>query len=335
MRKRSKMSRDARRFAALQQLHTVPVTPVTRHDTDYASFIAREEREQRERAEAPLKKIVAETQSEVTRTLSEHSARVAKFWRLPIASIEDYCRHDDEVVDNRLDLPTTKTPLTNEEFTITLKTFVENLPVRGVELLTQDAKRRFALYACSQRDSRGAVLDDTTLTAMLERCMSLDIFGDAVTGQLAKATPKQTEGLESSTPTWDTVEGLSTEDRDQRKQVLQAVNEDFTSEVAAFFGLWQEQLRRDYSYVMPEAVIKRALQYVTDQNMNPLRHETWNIVRRVFTKNGWFPAGMLTEREKLTELADRSDLNDREVRRQINLKNREILESEPAFAPHK
>jgi len=333
MKKRSKMSRDARRFAALQQLHTVPVTPVTRHDTDYASFIAEENRREQAAAEAadPTRQAEKANVAAMTKVAIEFRERLKKLYR-DVPTIEDYIRHDIEELVDDIGLPTQNPPVTMAEFEDRLRAFVEGLP-KSVTFDSDVAKRKFELYAFVAA-RQGTVIDNSTLQTLLERAETLDI---GVT--LPRATRKPSTVEPSATPTWNGVQGLSTEDREQRKQVLQAVSEDFTSEVAAFFGLWRQQLARDYGYVMPDPVIKRALQYVTDQNMNPLRHETWNIVRRVFTKNGWMltPDGslMLTEREKLSELADRSDLNDREVRRQINLKNREILESEPAFAPHK
>jgi hypothetical protein len=325
-----------KRKLSLNDIGSLPVTPVNRstHITNLRDFQKQYDPDEKAKAEAPTRKIVAETQAKVSAVLAEHSARVAKFWRLPIASIEDYIRYSDEVVDDRIDLPTTETPISNEKFSEVLKTFVESLPSRGVELLTQESRRRFALYACSQRDSRQAVIDDATLTAMLERCLTLKIFGSEVTGELARAEIKQ-EQVQPKAATWSAVEDLNPENREQKKLIERALGEDFTSEIAAFFDLWREQLQRDYGYTIPDNLIKRALQYVTDANMNPLRHETWNIVRRVFVKNGWFPAGMLTGREKLSELCETQDISNRDVRRAINLKNRELLESEPAYAPHK
>ena len=326
----------------VQSIAALPLSP--NKDNGYESGRVLADRLRREEQEAQIaaqkaakEKLLApvrEVEAQVRIAAREHSAKVAKFWRLPIASIEDYLRYDDEVVDDRLVLPTTTTPISNEEFCEVVKRFVESLPARGVEFSTPDSRRRFALFACSQRDSRQAVIDDATLTAMLERCLALKIFGSEVTGELARAEIKQ-EQVQPKAATWSAVQDLNPENREQKKLIDRALGEDFTSEVAAFFGLWQEQLQRDYGYTIPDNLIKRALQYVTDANMNPLRHETWNIVRRVFVKNGWFPAGMLTEREKLSELCETQDISNRDVRRAINLKNRELLESEPAYAPHK
>jgi hypothetical protein len=256
--------------------------------------------------------------------------RLKKLYR-DVPTIEDYIRHDIEALIDDIGLPSQNPPVTMNEFETRIKTFVEGLP-KSVKFNSDTAKRKFELYAWVAA-RQGTVIDNSTLQAMLERSESLGI---GVT--LPRATKKQPVPPEP-TPTWSVVQDLNPENREQKKQIVRALGEDFTSEVAAFFGLWRDQLRRDYSYEMPEAIIKRALQYVTDNNLQPLRHETWNIVRRVFTRNGWMLKAdgsmILTEREKLSDLCDRSDLNDREVRRQINLKNRELLDSEPAYAPHK
>lgn len=333
-----------KRKLSLNDLGSISVTPVNRiegHITNLRDFQKQYDADEKAKAEAPARKIVAESQAKVSAVLAEHSARVAKFWRLPIASIEDYLKYDDEVVDDRLDLPTTETPLTNEEFTTALKTFVESLPSRGVELLTQESRRRFALYACSQRDSRHAAIDDNTLTAMLERCLALKIFGSEVTGELARANQAREKQapVQPKAPTFDDISGLNPNDRDQRRQIVNVLGDNFTTEVADFFNRWLAQLRKDYNYVMPEVVIKRALQYVTDANKNPLSYKTWDDIRVLFTRNGWMltPDGqqMLTPRESLAAYCDTHDLNDREVRSYIARRNMEIHESERPYAPHR
>jgi hypothetical protein len=301
-------------------------------------FYAREEREARERAEAPIRRIVTETQAKLSAALAEHSAKIAKFWRnISVESLEDYIRHGDALIDD-LGLPTTETPFSMSAFEARVIEFVESLPALGVTFNSDAARRKFVLYAFTQAD-QGTAIDTSSLTAMLERCMTVNhtgIFKDGeVTGELVKAVAQPAEPEKSSVSTWDAVSTLSTERREERKKVLAAVGEDFTSEVAAFFGLWLDQLQRDYAYAMPSDVVKKALAFVTERNLNPLRHETYNIVRRTFTKCGWMPAGMLTERERLDDLIESSDVHDRDTRRAIALKHREILDAEPPLVPHK
>jgi hypothetical protein len=253
--------------------------------------------------------------------------RLKRLYR-DVPTIEDYIRHDIEALIDDIGLPQ-GTPVTMNEFEARIKAFVEGLP-KSVTFDSDVAKRKFELYAWVAA-RQGTVIDNSTLQAMLERCESLGIG-------VTLPRPKSEQPVmpePSATPTWDAVSTLSTERREERKKVLVAVGEDFTSEVAAFFGLWLDQLSRDYGYTMPAAVTKKALAFITERNLNPLRHETYNLARRTFTKCGWMPAGMLTERERLDDLIESSDVHDRGTRRAIALKHREILDSEPALVPHK
>jgi hypothetical protein len=318
----------------------IPIQPVENKSgwESRQEFYAREAAEQREAAVAPLKKIVAETEAKLSAALAEHSAKIAKFWRnVSVESLEDYIRHGDAVIDE-LGLPTRETPFSMTEFEARITAFVASLPTLGVTFNSDVARRKFVLYAFTQAD-QGIVIDTASLSTMLERCMTVNrtgIFKDGeVTGTLAKPVVQQPTEEPSATPTWEAVSTLSTERREERKKVLAAVGEDFTSEIAAFFGLWLDQLQRDYGYAMPSDVIKKALAFITERNLNPLRHETYNIVRRTFTKCNWMPAGMLTERERLDDLIESSDVHDRDTRRAIALKHREILDAEPPLVPHK
>jgi hypothetical protein len=256
---------------------------------------------------------------------------------LPIASIEDYLRFGDAVADN-IFLPTTETLISMKEFDDILARFVDSISTKGVTL-TQAGSRRLALYAYMQHQEH-SVINDETLAICLTRLINLKVFGNELSGELAKPIQQATEPESSTTQTFDNaVQGLNPESREGRKQILAVVGDHFTTEVAAFVGLWLDNIAKNYQCYPTPAVIKRALKYVVDMNLNPLAYKTWDLVRVNFTKNGWLlkPDGsqMLTEREKLAAYCDTADLNSRDVRRQINLRNLEIQESEPAYAPHK
>jgi hypothetical protein len=338
------MSKRRNRVTTLQDIARLPVTEVgnksgfqTRREfyKEQEQIAACEQKAAEEKLMAPVRAVEKQFREES----SKQSAKVKSFFSKSLSVIDDNI--ENAPVDF-MDYP--EGPRDPQAESAAGKEFEQIIESSGCTL-TDAGWIRLGHYLGSLRLQRGvSFASASSWAAALDRLFSLGCFAAGeITGYESsvarRETPKTVTPEPSATPTWDAVSTLSTERREERKKVLDAVGEDFTSEVAAFVGLWLDQLARDYNYYMPDAITKRALQYVTDQNLNPLRHETWNIVRRVFTKNGWMlkPDGtmMLTEREKLSDLCDTSDLSDRETRRRINLKNRELLDSEPAYAPHK
>jgi hypothetical protein len=330
------------RINTIQDLSRLEVTEVGNKSgwksrkEHYAEMAAEEQaaaaREQ-ERLMAPVRAVEKQFRDES----SKQSAKVKSFFSKSLSVINDNI--ENAPVDF-IDYP--EGPRDPQAESAAGKEFEQNLESSGCTL-TEAGWIRLGHYIGSLRGQRGvSFASATSWVTALDRLFSLGCFA---AGELAgyesvaarRETPKP--AVKPSVPTWETVRELNPENREQKKLIERALGEDFTTEVAAFFGLWQDQLRRDYNYVMPDDVIKRALAYVTSANLNPLRHETWNIVRRLFTKNGWMltPDGqkMLTPREALSELCETQNISDRETRRLINLKNRELLDREPAFAPHK
>jgi hypothetical protein len=334
--------RKKSRVTTVQGLNLLPTTEVkdtsgwkSRKD-HYAEMAAEEQaaaaREQ-ERLMAPVRAVEKQFREES----SKQSAKVKSFFSKSLSVINDNI--ENAPVDF-IDYP--EGPRDPQAESAAGKEFEQTIESSGCTL-TDAGWIRLGHYIGSLRGQRGvSFASATSWVTALDRLFSLGCFA---AGELAgyesivarRETPKP--AVKPSVPTWDDTQDLSTENRDQRKKVLEAVGEDFTSEVSAFVELWRSQLARDYNYRMPDDILKRALKWCEDTNKNPLAYETWNICRRLFTKNGWMlkPDGsmLLTEREKLSDLCDTSDLSDRETRRQINLKNRELLDREPAFAPHK
>jgi hypothetical protein len=334
-----------RNRTTVQDLNRLPVTEVgnksgfqTRKEfyKEQEQITAREQAAAEEKLMAPVR--VAEKQFK--QAASEHSAKIRSFFSRPASFIVENC--ENAPVDAYGDYPLLDGARDLQADNSVRQEFKQNLASSGCTL-SESGQTRLDVYLDVLNYYRNISLASVTSWAIgLERLFSLGCFA---AGELAgyesvaarRETPKP--AAKPSVPTWKTVRELNPENREQKKLIERALGEDFTTEVATFFGLWQDQLRRDYNYVMPDDVIKRALAYVTSANLNPLRHETWNIVRRLFTKNGWMRTAdgslMLTEREKLSELCESSNISDRETRRRINLKNRELLDSEPAYAPHK
>jgi|HubBroStandDraft_1064217.scaffolds.fasta_scaffold38230_2 hypothetical protein len=332
----------------LYDIGRLPVTEVgnksgfqTRKEfyNEQEQIAAREQAAAEERLMAPVRAAEHDMQT----AAREHSGRIARFWQNPLPLVAE-C--GIELAPNELagDYPLQEGPRDKKAEIAAYEKCKSDLASRGC-IISQEGWNRVGGYLEALQYHRNVSLSAVeSWTLAIERLFHLSCFADGeISGYdnavAARKAKKQPRVETSATPTWSAVQDLNPENREQKRLIERALGEDFTSEVAAFFGLWLDQLYRDYQYYMPEPIIKRALAYVTSANLNPLRHETWNIVRRNFTKNGWMRKAdgslMMTEREKLSDFCDTADLNDREVRRQINLKNRELLESEPAFAPHK
>jgi hypothetical protein len=337
------MSKRRNRITTLQDIARLPVTEVgnksgfqTRREfyKEQEQIAASEQKAAEEKLMAPVRAVEKQFREES----SKQSAKVKSFFSKSLAVIDD---NTENAPVDFIDYPEGLRDPQAES--AAGKEFEQNLESSGCTL-TDAGWIRLGHYLGSLRRQRGVSFASATSWATaLDRLFSLGCFAAGeITGYESvvarRETPKPAV-KPTPTPTWDDTQNLSTERRGERQRVLDAVGEDFTSEVAAFVILWRDQLARDYNYVMPDDILKRALDWCKDTNQNPLRHETWNICRRLFTRNGWMlkPDGtmMLTEREKLSDLCDTSDLSDRETRRRINLKNRELLDSEPAYAPHK
>jgi len=340
-----------KRKIGLNDLGSLAVTPVNRierHITSLREFQKQYDAEEKAQAEAAQNAAMAELMApvkagevEMHKATAEASVKLRRFWSLPLADIAEYGL-EFAPVDLFGEFPLQEGARVKQTEIAAYEKCKSNLAAVGVNI-SPEGWNRVGGYLEALHYHRNISLSAVKSWELaISRLHQLGCQPGEISGyekMLARENPspepKCLKPESSATPTWDSVSTLSTERRDERKQVLEAVGEDFTGEIAAFFGLWQEQLSRDYNYAIPEALIKRALRYVTDNNLNPLRHETWNSVRRVFVKNGWFPAGMITEREKLSAFCDTADLNSRAVRSYIARKNMEIHESERPYAPHR
>jgi hypothetical protein len=318
----------------LYDIGRVPVTEVANKsgyesNKELSARLLREEAEELAKKQQAIeeadpiniaKKALINTETQVA---LQNRTRLTKLYR-DVDTLEDYVKNDIEALTDNIGLPTTS-DVSMTDAGGRAKAFIDSLPVGTFQSDEARSKFRSYVYVAAYNHT---VIDGSSLRTMLERA---EMLGIGIT------LPRATQAREkvTPTPTFDDISGLNAENREQRRQIMNILGDNFTTEVADTFNRWQAQLMRDYGYAMPNAIIKRALQYVTDANLSPLAETTWDRVRVLFVKNGWFPAGMLTEREKLSAFCDTHDLNDREVRSYIARKNREIQESEPALQPHK
>jgi hypothetical protein len=327
---------------ALFDLGRVPVTEVKNNSgwESRADFYAREEREERERKERPIREATAAHEAALRTLWGESAPLVKKFWRRPLAELRlVHTGYGSE--DLGLQVPTFRdgSQYTFDELVYLFDKWAEEiLPTLGYSL-QWSGLARLGLYVNSQAVAGRDMSNNDAITAAFFRLLSCDAFetgelsGDGVRPQSkAVAAP-------AKAPTFDDVAGLNPENREHRKRIFAVVNDNYTTEIAEIFSLWSDHLLRDYGYVMPESVVKKVLTFVTEKNLNPLRTQTWDLVRRTFTKNGLMRRQdgslMLTSDETLTETIELSNLNSREVRQHINLEHRKILDAGPMLPAHK
>ena len=77
--------------------------------------------------------------------------------------------------------------------------------------------------------------------------------------------------------------------------------------------------------VMTEDMARRVGAYFVKWNLSPLRHASYDQARRAFSRQGFFGEGdYRTESEKLSDLIGDADLSNRDVRKDIGLRTREL-----------
>jgi hypothetical protein len=321
MKKRNRVTR-------IQDLAGLPVTPVKEYKSDETrqEFYAREEREARERAEAPHRKIVEENQAILSAELAKNNPKVAKFYGLPIAGIEDYIRMDMAPADFR-GLPMTETRISNQEFDTKLTAFVENLPARGVTL-SGDSARRFALY-CYVQSEAGTILDDASLTEMLRRTIDLGIYGAGVAGRLTKprATASQQPATESKPETFDDLANKLSTQSDAGNKALKsaAVDAALTGEVRATWAAFEESLYRNFNgFKLTRKQGELILKVMHERSLNMLKPSDYDQVRVSLARTGELPSHLIYPHEQLAIDMETADLSKPEVRREFNRRERQL-----------
>lgn len=327
---------------SLFDLGSVPVTPVENKSgwESRADFYAREERERKEAAERPIREATEAHQTALRTLWGQSAPLVKKFWRRPLAELR-LVHTGEGSEDLGLQVPTFRdgSQYTFDELVYLFDTWSETvLPTLGYSL-QWSGLARLGLYVNSQAVAGRDMSNNEAITAAFFRLLSCDAFETGeLSGDGVKSQPKEV-AAPAKAPTFDDVAHLSTEHREQRKQLLAVVGNDFTNEGVAVFNLWLDQLYRDYQFMMPEAIVRKCINFINERNLSPISPMTYDKIRRVFTKNGLMRRQdgslMLTREEQLAETLELSDLSSREVRQHINFEHRQILDAGPMLPAHK
>ena len=124
------------------------------------------------------------------------------------------------------------------------------------------------------------------------------------------------------------IEHLSTENKEQRQEILRIVGKGWSTEFAQWFLAWIESLHKNFNYEFPiHELGEKAANFLQRHNLSPFVHSSWDKVRVAFVKLGYFPDALLVPSERLANLIEEADLSDRNVRLAFNRTQREINEA--------
>jgi hypothetical protein len=284
------VSRKRRQPISSWSLGNIPVTPVKTVEgyETWKEMQAREAREAKERAEAPMKAL----QSEFSKNLRELRA-------IQRAKLER--GEPSEILAERC------TPRPTGEIPDADVLIAARVGLEGISLTKSGRAKVVAVFRMNPTiDPANAA----NWREVFDYLVELDVMSNEDVPGIEKPAPQPV----AETPNLD---NLSTDNREHRQMVTKL----FQADVAAFFDLWAESLYKNFGYSFyadPNypALLPKMQAYLVKWNLNPLSHETWNQIRRAFGKLGLMPL-MLTETEKLNDLIESADMNDRETRMAI------------------
>ena len=329
-------ARQGKRKVNVLDVNRMPVTPTV----NKSGWQTRKEildgyaAEEKAKLDAPrLAKVAEATQNleKVTTLAKEVAAEVRTFWAQPLTSM----KRDDVVTDS----PTlagftmrTSRQLSAEEAAFIRDQFYGGLADRNVNL-SKDGIERLDRFFGTQVGTGGIEISQENWEACLRRMLTLSIFaqgevsGPGVVEFETKPGPKPAQS-EAPAPA-PSIDGLSTEHREQRQECLKIVGAQWGNEVQNFYGQWAASMKTCWGLdVMTEDMARRVGAYFVRWNLSPLRHASYDQARRAFSKQGLLGDGdYRTESEKLSDLIEDADLSNRDVRADLNFRTKQLRDN--------
>ncbi len=322
-------SRKRRQPFGIYDIARLPVTPV-KSTPGYETFKDMKAREQREAAEAEARtkteqeaermKPFRALENEIKIAAAEHAEKVRRFYSKPLHVIAA-AGADVAPVDMIGDYPERSGRRdTQKEFEV-YKTFRDDLASRNCHL-SQDGWNRLGSYISVLADGRGIEVTPAVWEQSVERLHSLGCFGDEIAGYQRPRPQTVTEPAAQPVKQQPDFTNVSTDHKDWRA----AVDAHWGREVKEFFDLWADSMYRNWGVSITPELAQKAGDFFVKTNRNPLRHKSYDNFRLEANLRRWLPDGKdyRTESEKLADLIENSDLNDRSVRLAINRKQAEI-----------
>ena len=298
-------------------------------EQEQARIAASEER----RRTAPLR----EAEQELREAAREASARIAMYWKIPIAEIQmnpvSITRVD---IAGDYEIGPRDEPAENAAW----KEFQENLKSFGCTL-SDAGLLRLSHYLVSLNYHRGISLTSVSnFATALERLVSLNVFQPGELTGYQQTPTKTVEQPVTQPPAEQTLDELlettSSETREGRAKIRDAVQRAavhgeyhatwsaFEASLYANFSPTPENVAQGHKgFVMTPIQKQTFYDTMLRRGMNFHRPKDYDTVRVALCKSGDLPA-LLYPQERLEIEMEMSNLNDREVRRQFAQRSREL-----------
>jgi hypothetical protein len=283
-----------------------------------------EEAKRQEKLTAPFRK----AQSELHAETREINRRVKAFYSLDLTEMGGF-PIGSAVVDILAigfgNFPTRHTLRDTREENDIYRAFRKELEAQGT-LLSEDGYRRLGSWI-SVQVGKGDIEPSAELWQCgLDRLTDLSCFKSGESNYQDPA-PQPKPVTQSKPGLDDLLRTTSAESRSGREILIAAVGREWSQDVCDMMLAWIESLKKNFDYDFPvDELAKKVGEYMVRWNFDPMAHKTYDQIRRAFVKLGYLPDNMLTESERLADLIENADLNNRDVRRDIGLRTRELTQ---------
>jgi len=321
--KRRKMSRDAKRFMALQNLSSIPVTPVPRGVGSLKEFTEQYNREQEEakaRAKAEQERAFQQVLSQVNET---HIAlRNAKRSAVTVVKDEELIGMTTQVPDV-LPAGTTEDGIrkaVGEAF----ETLRQELETRGITLQTSAVAR---MIECARTQNIN-IMEVRNVRAMFSYLEGIQFFTDEDVTYPPVPAPVAEPVAETKQSLDDLLATTSSETREGRALLESALYEEMTTEYRQVWQAFERSLAQNFNgFCLTESQRRAIYNTMLKRGLSLLNPAHYDSVRVSLSKAYNLP---LYPMEKLTQEMEDADLSDRNVRIYFAQRTREIQEQRNA-----
>jgi hypothetical protein len=285
--KRKNMSREARRFTAMQAVHNARLTPVKRLTGSYAEYLA----EEKEKADAAIREQIELHAATLVR-LRELSSL---FWSRPVDQIipEIYW---DSSKDLTLNIPASCAQYERADLEDAAdKWYFTMLKPTGGDFSAHGATRMRAYAEASAFHGFDMSQPAGFQAAWLHLKDDLHAFADGEV--LGESHVPQVETPAEPQPKIEDIENLALESTEGRKQALAIVEGLYSLDASKVCAAWLDSLKSAWSFFPDANQIQHILAWFRNGGRNWLRYPEYDACRRSLVSQGIFPPHLLTNDE--------------------------------------
>lgn len=338
------MSKKRRQPVSPWSLGSVPLTPVE-NKSGYESSAELWNRLQQEEREAQAaserQKYLASPEGQLDTAVAENEKLLKKFWSLPFSELKEFeSRHFPvDVLGDYTQIAADDTP---DKDRVILGDFLDELRAQGVDFPEDgDGLRsgllRFMKYFTSLRQHHRVGMTQANLLQALQRLVyglqafpAGELSGTVQAPEWAvtkpQAAPQETENQRRARIEAE-IENIPTDTREGRAKATAVLDGLWGADVANRYREFADFMDKTYGVdVLTDKICREYGSFCDRFNLNPIAATTLNAWRSELDSRGYFAGSLLTPDEKIAASLERSDLNDREVRRNVA---RRIYEANP------